>query len=266
VDEGDAMSLTPILASAFSDAFDFIFHQRESVAGTVRVGGLHEIGTLTAKHLELSLAAVGAAALVSIPLALWLGHIGRAQFIAVSISNVGRAVPAIALIAFFIAFLGVGFVNVGAALCLLAIPPIVTNTYVGVRGVDPVTIDAARGMGLNGWQIVRRVELPLALPTIWGGVRISLVSVIATATIAPYASVNTLGLPIINEQIYGSAGRLGACIVIAALTLAADGILVAVERLSTPKGVLLARRRAAGARRRILFRPSPITTRSAEAS
>lgn len=231
-----------IMASAFSDASDFIFHERESVAGTVRVGGLDELSRLTATHLELSFAAVAIAAVLSIPLALWLGHIGRAQFLAVSISNVGRAVPAIALIAFFIAFLGVGFWNVCVALVLLAIPPMITNTYVGVRGVDRVALDAARGMGLSGWQIVRQIELPMAMPTIWAGVRISVVSVIATATIAPYASVNTLGLPIINDQIYGDAGRLGTSIVIAALTLAVDGLFIGLERTIIPKGVRTARR------------------------
>jgi len=250
-----------ILASAFGDALQFIFHQRESVAGTVRIGGLGEIGDLTLTHLELSFAAVAIAALVSVPLALWLGHIGRAQFLAVSISNVGRAVPAIALIAFFIAFLGVGFTNVCAALVLLAIPPIITNTYVGVRGVDRVALDAARGMGLSGWQIVRTIELPLAMPTIWAGVRISVVSVIATATIAPYASVNTLGLPIINDQIYGDPGRLGASIVVAALTLGVDGLLlVAAERTVIPRGVRAARRQARVPRRAfssILLRRSP---------
>ena len=194
------------------------------------------------------------AAAVSVPIGLWLGHLGKAEFLAVSISNVGRAVPAIALIAFFIAFFGVGFTNVCLALVLLAIPPILTNTYVGVRGVNPTTIDSARGMGLSGWQIARDVELPLAMPTIWTGVRISLVSVVATATIAPYASVNTLGLPIINEAIYGDAGRLGACIVVAVITLAVDGIAVLLERtVVVPRGVRLARRTALPAR---ALRPS----------
>jgi osmoprotectant transport system permease protein len=232
-----------VIASTFGDAIDFIFHERESVAGTVRVGGLGELGHLTLNHLGLSFAAVVIAIAVSVPIGLWLGHIGRAQFLAVSISNVGRAVPAIALIAFFIAFFGVGFTNVCLALVLLAIPPILTNTYVGVRGVSPVALDAARGMGLTGAQVVRRIELPLALPTIWAGVRISLVSVVATATIAPYASVDTLGKPIINSQTYGDSGRLGACIVVALLTLALDGLMVALERALIPRGVRLARMR-----------------------
>jgi osmoprotectant transport system permease protein len=254
--------MTTVFASAFGDAINFIFHERESVAGTVRIGGLEEMGRFVLTHLELSFAALAIAMAISIPIGLVLGHLGKAQFLAVSVSNVGRAVPAIALIAFFIAFFGVGFSNVCIALVLLAIPPILTNTYVGVRGVGRTTIDSANAMGLSHWQIIRGVELPLAMPTIWTGVRISLVSVVATATIAPYASVNTLGLPIINEQIYGDPGRLGACIVIALLTLALDGLFVALERVVIPRGVRVGRRRTRTARP-LLRRPS-ILARSPE--
>ena len=127
---------------------------------------------------------------ISIPLGLWLGHIGKGGFLAINASNVGRAVPSLALIAFFVAYLGVGFTNLTLALVLLAIPPILTNTYIGVRQVDRDTVDAARGMGMTGSQIVRRVELPLALPLIFGGIRISAVNVVATATIAPLAGVD----------------------------------------------------------------------------
>ena len=176
------------------------------------------------------------------PLGVWLGHIGRYQFLATSISNIGRAVPALGLIVFFIAFLGVGFLNVCVALVLLAIPPIITNSYVGIRGVDPETVDAARGNGLTGRQIALQVELPMALPTIMGGIRISLVSVIATATIAPLANVDTLGRPIISPNVYGTAGQLAACIVVALVTFGADGAFVALQRAVTPEGLKLAER------------------------
>lgn len=221
----------------FGDAIDFIFHERQSQAGTVRVGGLGEIWELTWTHLELSLAATIIATLIAMPIGLYLGHIGRYQFLATSTSNIGRAVPALGLIVFFIAFLGVGFLNVMVALVLLAIPPIITNTYVGVRGVDPDTVDAARGNGLTGLQIVRQVEIPMALPTIMSGIRISLVSVIATATIAPLANVDTLGRPIISPNVYGTAGQLAACIVVALVTFAADGLFAALQRAVTPRGL-----------------------------
>ncbi len=221
----------------FGDAFEFIFQERQSQAGTVRIGGLGEVGELTLTHLELSLAATLIAMLIAMPLGIWLGHIGRYQFLATSTSNIGRAVPALGLIVFFIAFLGVGFVNVCVALVLLAIPPIITNTYVGMRGVDPETVDAAKGNGLTGFQIARQVELPLALPTIMGGIRISLVSVIATATIAPLANVDTLGRPIISPNVYGTAGQLAACLVVALVTFAADGLFAALQRAVTPRGI-----------------------------
>jgi osmoprotectant transport system permease protein len=221
----------------FGDAIDFIFNRRESQAGTVEVGGLGEMWELTLTHLELSLAATLIATLIALPIGIWLGHIGRYEFLATSTSNIGRAVPALGLIVFFIAFLGVGFANVCLALVLLAIPPIITNTYVGIRGVDPETVDAAKGNGLTGMQVAGRVELPLALPTIMGGIRIALISVIATATIAPLANVDTLGRPIVSPNVYGTAGQLAACIVVALVTFAADGLFAALQRAVTPRGI-----------------------------
>jgi osmoprotectant transport system permease protein len=233
----------------FGDAVNFIFHQRESQAGTVHVGGLAEIWSLTWTHLKLALTATVIATAIAMPLGVWLGHIGRFQFFATSTSNIGRAIPALGLVVFFIAFLGVGFLNVCVALVLLAIPPIITNSYVGVRGVDPETVDAARGNGLTGRQVALRVELPMALPTIMGGIRISLVSVIATATIAPLANVDTLGRPIISPNVYGTAGQLAACIVVAIVTFAADFLFVLLQRAVTPEGLKLAQRGRPGGRR-----------------
>jgi osmoprotectant transport system permease protein len=226
----------------FKDAIDFIFHSRESLTGGVKVGG-SEIWSLLAKHLELSFAALGLACVVAIPIGLWLGHLRKGQFVAISISNAGRAVPTLALIAFFIAYFGIGFTNVMLALMLLAIPPILTNTYTGVTQVDADTVDAARGVGMTGFQIIRKVELPLALPIIFGGIRVSSVNVIATATIAPLAGVVTLGNPIINTQVYGDAGRLGAAIVVAVVAVAADAGFGLLQRAVTPRALRLANRR-----------------------
>ncbi|MGZ8649293.1 MAG: ABC transporter permease, partial [Solirubrobacteraceae bacterium] len=137
------------------------------------------------------------------------------------------------------AYLGVGFTNVTLALVLLAIPPILTNTSVGVRQVDTDVVDAARGMGMAGTDIVRRVELPLALPLIFSGVRTSVVNVVATATIAPLAGYITLGSPIIEANVYGEAGRLGASIVVAVLAVACELAFGALERSVTPRGLKL---------------------------
>jgi len=235
--------MTPVLASileTFRDGLEFIFQQRESGAGTVNVGGLHEVAHLTGNHLAVSFLAVVVAIIVSVPIGLWLGHLGRAEFLAIGVANIGRAVPALAIIAFFVAFLGTGFRNITFALTLLAIPPILTNTYVGMRQVDRELVDAARGQGLSGSQIVRQVELPLALATIFGGVRISAVTVLATAIIAPRAGLDTLGTPIISSEVYGEAGQIGAAIVIAVLTLTTDAGFALVQRLVTPKGLKVA--------------------------
>jgi osmoprotectant transport system permease protein len=238
------MSTTMAVLGEFGDAIQFIFDERESPAGGARVGGLSEMWELMWEHLKLSGAAMAIACLVSMPLGLWLGHIGKGGFLAINASNVGRAVPVLALIAFFVAFLGVGFTNLTLALVLLAIPPILTNTYTGVRQVDRDTVDSARGMGMTGAQIVRRVELPLALPLIFGGVRISAVNVVATATIAPLAGVITLGDPIINVNTYGDEGRLAAAIVVALLAVVTEASLAALQRGATPRGLKLDRREA----------------------
>jgi osmoprotectant transport system permease protein len=238
------MTTTMAALDQFGDAIEFIFRERESPAGGARVGGLGELWELMWPHLKLSGAAIGVACAVSIPLGLWLGHIGKGGFLAINASNVGRAVPSLALIAFFVAYLGVGFTNLMLALVLLAIPPILTNAYTGVRQVDRDTVDSARGMGMTGAQIVRRVELPLALPLIFGGIRISAVNVVATATIAPLAGVVTLGDPIINVNTYGDEGRLAAAIVVALLAVVTEVSLAALQRGVTPRGLKLDRREA----------------------
>jgi osmoprotectant transport system permease protein len=221
----------------FSDAIDFIFHSRESVSGGIKVGGPTELLHLGATHLWISAISVLLACAVSIPIGLYLGHIGKGEFLAISISNIGRAVPSLAILAFFIAYIGLGTRNIVLVLFLLAVPPILTNTFVATRQVDRNTVDAARGLGMSEAQIVRKVELPLGIATIFGGVRTSSVNVVATATIAPLASVKTLGYPIINTNVYGFSGTLGAAIVVALLTLLLDALLAYVQRLVTPTGI-----------------------------
>jgi osmoprotectant transport system permease protein len=245
------MTTTLAFLGQFGDALDFIFVERESRAGGAQVGGLAEMWELMAEHLKLSAVSMAIACAVSVPLGLWLGHTGRGGFLAINASNVGRAVPSLALIAFFVAYIGVGFTNLTLALVLLAIPPILTNAFTGVRQVERDTVDAARGMGMTGTQIVRRVELPLALPLIFGGVRISAVNVVATATIAPLAGVITLGDPIINVNTYGEEGRLAAAIVVALLAVTTEVVLAAVQRAVTPRGLML----ESGVKRRRLAIP-----------
>jgi osmoprotectant transport system permease protein len=242
VDAGERVSTTLAFLGDFGDAFDYIFHSHESQAGGAEVGGSHLL-PLIGTHLKVTAIAMALALAVSLPLGLFLGHTGRGAFMTISVSNTGRAVPSVALIAFFIAFFPhtPEFWNVTVALALLAIPPILTNAYVGVRQVSRDAVDAARGMGMSGVQIVRRVELPLALPLIFGGIRTSTVNVIATATIAPLVGVLTLGDPIISGTVHGRAGQIGASIVVAALAVIAELSLAAVQRAITPAGIKLER-------------------------
>jgi osmoprotectant transport system permease protein len=231
------MSSTIAFLGEFGDALEFIFEGTTTREGN-DVGGSQFL-ELTWDHMKLVLVSMAIACTVAVPIGLWLGHVRKGEFFAISASNVGRAVPSLALIAFFVAYLGVGFTNVTLALVLLAIPPILTNAYVGVSQVDRDTVDAARGMGMTESGIVRRVELPMALPLVFGGVRTSMVNVVATATIAPLAGVDSLGDPIINVNTYGETGRLAASIVVAALAVLTELSLGAAQRAVTPKGLKL---------------------------
>jgi osmoprotectant transport system permease protein len=242
VAEGEGGVIEPVMAvlSEFTDALDFIFHTREAQTGGVEVGGVAQALDFTWEHVKISGAAIAIACAVAVPAGLTLGHIGRGELVAISISNIGRAVPSLALIAFFVAYVGVGFTNVTLALVLLAIPPILTNTYVGVRQVDREVIDAGKGMGLTPAQLVRRIELPLALATIFGGIRTSAVNVVATATIAPLAGVLTLGDYILSANVYGEDGRLAGAMLVAALALTVEFTFAAIQRLVAPRGVRIA--------------------------
>ena len=139
------------------------------------------------------------------------------------------------------AFIGVGVLNVTIALMILGIPPILTNTFVGVRQVDRGAVEAARGMGMTELEVIRRVELPLAVPTLMSGVRTGAITIVATATIAPLAGVLTLGDFIINRGVYGEEGVLAGAILVALLALAFELALAGLQRLLTPRGLELQR-------------------------
>jgi osmoprotectant transport system permease protein len=248
MDAGGPMSTTLAALGQFGDGVDFIFKSRESQGGGVRIGGPGQLTDFGLTHLKVSAISMAFAIGVATPIGLYLGHKGRGQLAVSAISNVGRAVPILALIAFFIAYLGIGLTNVVAALTLLAIPPIFTNAYVGANQVDPEIVDAAEGMGLTGFQVVTRVRLPLAMSTYFGGVRTAAVGVLATATIAPLANVQTLGEPIINQAVYGLSGAIGAAIVVAIMTVILDAGMAALQRAVTPKGIKLGRPQQAGKR------------------
>jgi osmoprotectant transport system permease protein len=197
----------------------------------------HLLLVKTLQHLELSGAALGIALAVALPLGLWLGHRHRGFFFAASVSNVGRALPSLVLIAFGLTIFGFGFVNNAIALSILAIPPIMTNAYFAVSGVDRDVVEAARGMGLSERQILVQVEFPLASPLVIAGIRIATIFVLATATIAAVAGGGGLGEIIVDQATYGLAGVVGAALCVSALTLAAAVLLGLLSRVLTPRPV-----------------------------
>ncbi len=213
----------------FLDAFTFIGDN----------AGL--LWSLTLQHLALSGAAVGVALALSLPLGVWLGHVHRGSFAAINVSNVGRALPSLALISIGVAVLGIGFLNVMVALVVLAFPLVLTNAYVAVDGVDPDAVEAARGMGMTSREVLWKVELPLALPLIFAGVRTAVVYVIATATLASIAGGHGLGDIIVDQATYRLPGVLAAAMCVAALALAAELLFAALQRAVTPRGLRAAK-------------------------
>lgn len=206
----------------FVDAFKFI------------ADNPHLLLSKTGEHLELSGAALGIALVLALPLGLWLGHLHRGLFLAASVSNVGRALPSLVLIAFGLTIFGIGFWNNTAALVVLAIPPILTNAYFAIDTCDRDVVDAARGMGMTGLQVLMRVELPLGLPFVLAGIRVASIFVIATATIAAVAGGGGLGQIIVNQASFGLSGVVAASLCVSALAFAAAGILTLVRKAASP--------------------------------
>jgi osmoprotectant transport system permease protein len=196
------------------------------------------------EHLEISGLALGIALLLSLPSALWLAHSGRGSFLAINAANVGRALPSLALVVIAVPWGGLRPRTAIFALVLLGIPPILTNTYVGVHGVDRDVVEAARGMGMRATQLLRRVELPLAAPVIMAGVRTASVQIIATATLGALVASGGLGTFITNGLAVGDkASILTGALLVAALAVLADAGFGALERAVTPAGVRLERGR-----------------------
>jgi osmoprotectant transport system permease protein len=207
---------------SFVDAFNFFWDN------------LSLIGSKTVSHLEVSFAAIGIAIVIAIPLGVWLGHMRRFSFFAINVSNIGRALPSLAVISIGIGILGIGFWNVTVALVILAGPVMLTNAYVGVSEVDPDAVQAAEAMGMRPLQVLWGVELPLAMPLIFAGIRTGSVYVVATATLATFAGGGGLGDIIVNEPTYGTAGVIAGSLTITALAFLTDGALALVQLAVTP--------------------------------
>jgi len=213
---------------------------------TIPGGILDRLG----EHLWLSAASVLLGCAVAWPVGILLGHTGRGGGLTVTVANVTRAVPTLALLTLLpLTFVGFGSPAVILALTVFAIPPLLANAYTGIREVDPEVREAARGMGMSSWQVLAKVELPLAVPYLATGFRTAAVQVVATATLATF--VNGGGLGTIISQGFGlglSAGGgqvLAGGILVAALALLVEAVLAILERVLTPRHLRQRRRQAA---------------------
>lgn len=202
----------------------------------------------TVQHLEFSLLSLAVAALLTVPLALWLAHYRKAAFLASSAVNIGRAIPSFGLIILFW-FLAsrwganTDFWPLLLALVALGMPPLFTNTYAGVVSLDQDIVDAARGTGYTEWQLMARIELPLALPVILAGARVAFLQLVATVAIG--AIVNDgggLGRYIVDGFALGASGNgeiIGGAVTVIVLALLCEGAFSLITRLATPKGLAL---------------------------
>jgi osmoprotectant transport system permease protein len=200
--------------------------------------GADGVPVRVAEHLGYCLLATAVATLIALPLGVILGHTGKGGSLAINVSNAGRAIPTfgIVILAFLVA--GSGLLPITVALVLVAIPPILTNTYVAVRGIDRELRDAAEGMGMYGWQVVRQLEVPLAMPLIMAGVKTSAVQVVATATLAAYVSLGGLGRYIfdgLGQQVYAEVAA--GAILVAVLALGVEYGLSKVQTAVTARGL-----------------------------
>ena len=222
------------------------------------------LGARIVEHLWYSLLAIVIAAMVAVPLGLWVGHTGRARWL-VSLANSLRAVPTLGLLFAVALWLGpkisgdlAFLVPSIVVLVILVIPPILSGVYAGVEAVDPATRDAARGMGMRGMEVVRQVEIPNALPLILSGVRSAFLQVIATATVAAYVGLGGLGRYLIDGIKTGDyVATAGGAVVVSALALLVDGALALVQRLVVSPGLTGGR-----TGRSLRGRTTPETTRT----
>lgn len=193
-----------------------------------------QIGT----HLVYSVVATVIAAIIGLPIGLLIGHTGKGAFLAINLSGFGRALPSFGVVILAFQLSGLSLVPIYLALVLLAVPVIVTNTYAGMAAVDHDVRDAARGVGLTGWQVLWQVEVPLAFPLILAGVRIATIQVVATATIAAYLGFGGLGRYVFDGLAQRDlAQALAGSVLLAVLAIVLDQALRAIQRPLTPRGL-----------------------------
>ena len=226
----------------FSQVLDWL---TDAANWTGRGGLLHRV----AEHLRYTVTAVAGAAVVAVPVGLAVGHTGRGGTVVVGVANALRALPTLGVITLLSLQLGIlrdGPVLLGLA--LLAVPPILAGAYAGVQSVDAAVVDAAAGVGMTSWQRLWRVEVPIAMPLLFGGLRGAVLQVVATATVAAYVGLGGLGRPLLDGLRVTDYPRVaGAAVVVAMLAVLLDLGLAAVQRSLVPRGLRHASATVSGA-------------------
>ncbi|QIM23163.1 ABC transporter permease subunit [Phycicoccus sp. HDW14] len=207
------------------------------------------------EHLWYSVLAMVIALAIALPLGLWIGHTGRMRWL-VTATNAARAVPTLGLLFAFALWLGPALrgnlaflLPSTVVLVLLAVPPLLAGTYAGVEAVDPAARDAARGVGMTGWQVLRQVELPCALPLVMSGVRTASLQVVATATIAALIGLGGLGRLLVDGIAFGDYPQAAAgALLVAVLAVLLEGLLALLQRRLVSPGLARTRRPVGGSR------------------
>jgi osmoprotectant transport system permease protein len=244
--------------SFFSDAFSWLTTSEHWSGGDGIVHRLWE-------HLQYSALALAIAMLIALPIGLWIGHTGRGTSVAFSLSGAARALPTLGVLVLLFKVKPLALWPAVVALVILAVPPMLANAAAGIGGVDPSIRDAAKGMGMTGWQSLRRVEVPVGLPLILAGIRSASSQVIATATIAAYGALGGLGRFILDgysTQDYGEV--YGGAVLVALFALVSEGLFALLQRVATPRLTPGRRRRAdtVTASATTLAAPAPATVLS----
>ena len=192
----------------------------------------------TLEHLMYTVIAVVIAFVLAFPLGVLIGHTRKGAFLAINAGNAGRALPTLGVLMLVVSLVGAGLIPAIVALVILAIPPILTSTYAGVSAVDPATVDASRGVGMTESQIATRVEIPEALPIIFGGIRNATLQVVSTATIAAYVGLGGLGRYLFDGLALRDYPRVVAgAVLVAVLAVVLDLLLAALQRRLVSPGV-----------------------------
>jgi osmoprotectant transport system permease protein len=213
--------------SVVSDTVDFL-------TDSINYSGSDAIPARMVEHLVYTAETIAIAGAVAIPLGLWIGHTGRFRSVAVALTGAMRALPTLGLLTALALYVGIGLTAPLISLVVLAVPPLLAGAYSGVESVDRQTVDAARSMGMTEMQILRKVEIPLALPIIVGGVRSGVLQVVATATVAAFVGLGGLGRFIIDGQAISDYAQMaGGSVLVVVLALVLDGAFAALQALAT---------------------------------